>query len=253
MSVCDLCNVPISPNARMYSSSTIKRAVRDGLRPPISAFELGAAFGMSKAQSESAWITQVMQDTSDWMLCHSCADSADSYLGNTMIDYVKLAAAIVVLLGAVVGFCMNYCPSYDVCPSNEVGDTQCVGKEKAATVNGKPIGISSWQSDCAYADPKNIWGKTVVISTWGIVMESAGSSVNHACIAAPGIAFKLVDHSSLFAGYSNKAGACTAYKTSVPNGPKPCSLYAESSWWSSLINWLSSLFSWILGWIHFYN
>ncbi len=72
MNICDLCSVPLGNNSTRYSSRQIRKAVQAGLRPGNTSFELGAAFGMSKEQSEKAWIQQVMSDSTDWLLCPQC-------------------------------------------------------------------------------------------------------------------------------------------------------------------------------------
>jgi len=105
--------------------------------------------------------------------------------------------------------------------SNVPADTECMKREMGATVDGQPVPMSSWQNDCAYAQPGRIWGKRVVLTTWGLVMQHAGSAVVRTWLVAPHTSFILVDHSSLFAGYFSNAGALTAYRNSVPTGPKP--------------------------------
>jgi HEAT repeat protein len=77
--ICDRCLAPLDPGARRYSSSQFKTAVRLGLRPPATTYELGAAFGMSRSQTEAEWVQQVMQDESDWLLCSACATEAAPY------------------------------------------------------------------------------------------------------------------------------------------------------------------------------
>lgn len=83
MAICDVCSTPIGPEAKRYSASQIKTAVRAGFRPPETAFELGAAFGMSQAQTEASWVQRVMADTTDWLLCPSCASKAGRHLGQS--------------------------------------------------------------------------------------------------------------------------------------------------------------------------
>jgi HEAT repeat protein len=77
--ICDRCLAPLDPGARRYSSSQFKTAVRLGLRPPATTYELGAAFGMSRSQTEAEWAQQVTQDESDWLLCSACATEAAPY------------------------------------------------------------------------------------------------------------------------------------------------------------------------------
>lgn len=79
MNVCDLCNTPLGANATRFSASQVKEAVRAGLRPSSISFELGAAFGMSKEDSERAWIHRVMTDNTDWLLCPACRARYEQY------------------------------------------------------------------------------------------------------------------------------------------------------------------------------
>jgi hypothetical protein len=80
MAICDLCSTPVGSGAKRYSASQVKTAVRAGLRPPATAFELGAAFGMSQAQAEASWVQRAMADTTDWVFCPSCASRVEQYL-----------------------------------------------------------------------------------------------------------------------------------------------------------------------------
>lgn len=82
--VCDLCNIPLTSEAYRYTSSQIQSAVRAGLRPPSTALELGAAFGMSKSQAEQSWIQRVMSDTTDWLLCSNCVSKNSQYLPSSV-------------------------------------------------------------------------------------------------------------------------------------------------------------------------
>jgi signal recognition particle receptor subunit beta len=83
MAICDLCNTPVGPDSKRYSASQVKTAVRAGLRPPTTAFEFGAAFGMSQAQAEESWVQRVMVDTTDWLFCPSCTSRIEQYLGRS--------------------------------------------------------------------------------------------------------------------------------------------------------------------------
>jgi hypothetical protein len=80
MNVCDLCSVPIGSNERRFSADHIRKAVRIGLRPNSTSVELGAAFGMSKEDTELAWIHQVMSDNTDWLLCSACSGRCEQYV-----------------------------------------------------------------------------------------------------------------------------------------------------------------------------
>lgn len=80
MSVCDLCNIPIGPEATRYTASQIKTAAQKGLRPPKALDAIGLAFGISPQAQEADWVRQVMADTTDWLLCSSCSQKANRYL-----------------------------------------------------------------------------------------------------------------------------------------------------------------------------
>ncbi len=73
MDICDLCNTPIERDAKRYSASQMKIAVRKGLRPPATTVQLGAALGLSRDEVLATWIQRVMADTTDWAFCPSCA------------------------------------------------------------------------------------------------------------------------------------------------------------------------------------
>ncbi|MFZ5918573.1 MAG: DUF4190 domain-containing protein [Chloroflexota bacterium] len=83
MAICDVCSTPIGPEAKRYSASQIKTAVRAGFRPPAVAFELAAAFGLSQAQAEAEWVQRALADTTDWLLCPSCDSQAGRHLGQS--------------------------------------------------------------------------------------------------------------------------------------------------------------------------
>jgi Tfp pilus assembly protein PilF len=80
LGICDLCSAPLQAGTKQYSAADFKSAVRSGLRPPATAIELGAAFGMSQSQTEANWINRVMADSTDWFLCSSCYSASARFL-----------------------------------------------------------------------------------------------------------------------------------------------------------------------------
>lgn len=80
MAICDLCNDSAGGNSKRYSSAQVRTAVRAGLRPDPAMFAMGAAFGLSAEESAAGWIQQVMSDSTDWVLCGTCAQKADRYV-----------------------------------------------------------------------------------------------------------------------------------------------------------------------------
>jgi hypothetical protein len=111
-------------------------------------------------------------------------------------------------------------PNVNLDQTTLAADTECVQRERGATIEGQPVPLSSWQNDCAYQQPDRLRDKKVQLTTWGIVLRYAGNSIVEARVIAPHELFIFPEHASLFAGYSNKQGAVAAYKTSNPTGPK---------------------------------
>jgi len=80
MGNCDLCGTTIGPNAKRYSPSQMKTAVRAGLRPSSDFLDLAAALGRPLKEATAGWIQRIMVDTTDWALCPSCARQVERYL-----------------------------------------------------------------------------------------------------------------------------------------------------------------------------
>jgi len=80
MAICDLCNDSAGGNSKRYSCAQFRSAVRAGLRPGNTMSAMGAVFGLSTEESSTGWIQQVMSDSSDWVLCGTCAQKADRYV-----------------------------------------------------------------------------------------------------------------------------------------------------------------------------
>lgn len=109
---------------------------------------------------------------------------------------------------------------------SQLADMECIQKEQGATIDRQPIPLSDWQGDCAYALPKELYGKSVTLTTWGIIIEYAGNTIVKVTIVPPRESFIVPSHSSLFAGYQSRDGANAAYMTANPNATKP-SLYKK--------------------------
>lgn len=75
MSVCDICNIELKNDSTRVTSEEMKKAVKSGFRPPGDAIDDMAAqrFGSEgKRLLEAGWIKDVMNDTTDWLLCSQC-------------------------------------------------------------------------------------------------------------------------------------------------------------------------------------
>jgi len=81
MPICDLCSCSIGKEAKRYTAPQIKKAIRGGLRPPKdSVDDMATGMGFSQEDLYLEWKKQVMNDTSDWLLCPKCASRTDKYL-----------------------------------------------------------------------------------------------------------------------------------------------------------------------------
>jgi len=94
MSVCDICNIELKNGSTRFSSEDIKKAVKSGFRPPKSDIDDLAAkqFGPEgKKLMEAKWIENVMNDTSDWILCPKCSHNLKEALKNkkSWLDSLK--------------------------------------------------------------------------------------------------------------------------------------------------------------------
>jgi hypothetical protein len=92
MGSCDLCSVPLGPDARRYSATQVRAAVAAGLRPAGGVADLAAAFGMSEEEMHAGWLQQVRADPSDWSLCPSCGVRTDGFLGTKVRSSAAPAA-----------------------------------------------------------------------------------------------------------------------------------------------------------------
>ena len=81
MSRCDLCSQPLNADTRAFSPADVRTAVKAGLRPAGAMADMAAALGLSKAEMETGWVQQVMNDSSTWSVCGPCAARIDGYLG----------------------------------------------------------------------------------------------------------------------------------------------------------------------------
>jgi hypothetical protein len=83
MSICDICGVDIKNDSKIFSSEDLKKAVKAGFRPPPSVFDDMAVQAYGKEAEkfmEAGWIKQVMEDTSNWMLCSKCTSELEKLL-----------------------------------------------------------------------------------------------------------------------------------------------------------------------------
>ena len=83
MSICDVCMVELGGDSKRFSSDEVKKAVEKGFRPPADQVDLFAArnFGPdSKKFMETRWVEQVMDDSSDWLLCPACGGKLEAFL-----------------------------------------------------------------------------------------------------------------------------------------------------------------------------
>lgn len=91
MNHCDICNTPLSglSSGNLIKNSKFKKAVKKGFNPfdggitfdtGMGLGDLGAAFGMSSKDQYNKWYRQALTDTTDWMLCSKCYQSASRYL-----------------------------------------------------------------------------------------------------------------------------------------------------------------------------
>jgi hypothetical protein len=79
MSNCDLCNKQIFGGGKRYSPQQFKSMVKAGLRPPASMRILSAMLGMPADKEDAMWVTQVMTNNTDWILCDECTPEADRF------------------------------------------------------------------------------------------------------------------------------------------------------------------------------
>ncbi len=88
MAMCDLCSEVLQGNGKRYPAADMKAAVRAGLRPPASGMDLLvstvdlllAVSGVGPSPIEAAWVAQVMDDSTDWLLCPACGSRVEEFL-----------------------------------------------------------------------------------------------------------------------------------------------------------------------------
>ncbi len=100
-----------------------------------------------------------------------------------------------------------------------IADTRCGGKEAGAVIAGNPVPLTDWQADCAYYQILN--GETVVLTTWGIILQYADKTIANATIIPPGVTVNAPSNSVLFAGYQSRDGVERAYRLKNSNAPTP--------------------------------
>jgi hypothetical protein len=140
------------------------------------------------------------------------------------LTIIIISGLIGLLIGVAIGIPVApFIAEYLGLSSTKVplADMECQQLEKGATIDGQPVPLSDWQKDCAYARPRELWAKRVTLTTWGIIIEYAGTTIVKATIVPPHEPFIFPSHSSLFAGYQRREGAKAAYMTANPDAPKP--------------------------------
>lgn len=83
MAVCDFCNDEC--DGIRYPADTVKAAAVSGFRPdgPIATGnEVARNLGLSDFDMADQWVAQVLNDSSDWALCASCAEALEAHLAN---------------------------------------------------------------------------------------------------------------------------------------------------------------------------
>jgi hypothetical protein len=108
-------------------------------------------------------------------------------------------------------------------PTSDV-NVSCDQEESGATIDGTLVPVSHWKSDCAYHEPSNLYGKTVKLTTWGIIIEYADHNIVRASIVPPYVPVIVPRSSSLLAGYQSKDGAEAAYRNANPTAPAPITI-----------------------------
>jgi hypothetical protein len=73
MPTCDLCSQATGAGSVRLTSTEVKVAVRNGLRPPAQAAGLASGFGLDADEANRGWVDMAMSDNTDWVLCASCA------------------------------------------------------------------------------------------------------------------------------------------------------------------------------------
>lgn len=107
-----------------------------------------------------------------------------------------------------------------IIPADTPGyDLTCRGKESGAVISNVVIPASDWQTDCAYKYALD--NGTIMLTTWGILLDTDGVKVLSAQIISPGIVVNVTRTSVLFAGYQSEQAVRSAYLIRNPNAPTP--------------------------------
>lgn len=142
----------------------------------------------------------------------------------TRTQRTKIATARMILLQIALHYSHHQAENRTVTriqPVTVTASMECRNRESGATIDGKAMAVSLWQDDCALAHPDIAWNHQVTLTTWGLVLKYAGSTLVQSWVVHPNMSLMLPDHASLFAGYSTQEGAVAAYTTSNPTGPTP--------------------------------
>jgi len=78
--ICDLCQIPISPDAEQFHPTQMRIAVRAGLRPPEQMYQLAEAMGNPRRQWEASWLQIVKNESNPWAVCSQCAAQTHRFL-----------------------------------------------------------------------------------------------------------------------------------------------------------------------------
>jgi hypothetical protein len=85
MPVCDICNATPGSDAEQIPAGQLRAAVDTGYRPAAVieqyrrlASRLGLNLGDDHWYGE--WVTQVRNDSTDWLLCRSCSTGLEAHL-----------------------------------------------------------------------------------------------------------------------------------------------------------------------------
>ncbi len=77
---CDLCNTEVSwSSGTQVGADEFRRLVASGLEPGDSMFAMAAAMGMSRQQALQYWKTNIVGQSSGWLLCPQCSARARSF------------------------------------------------------------------------------------------------------------------------------------------------------------------------------
>ncbi|WP_246842764.1 hypothetical protein [Allokutzneria sp. NRRL B-24872] len=81
MTHCDICNCPPEPDAKRYPAARMRSAVNTGFRPAAAVrLYTSLANVFQRGVGIEQWVEQVRKDTTDWVLCRSCATELDEHV-----------------------------------------------------------------------------------------------------------------------------------------------------------------------------